>query len=69
MGLTQMIALNPDFAETVRTQRYLRTSSKEKVSEATVLDYLRKNIFRLLYLNRHSGISRLILRLQAPVFG
>lgn len=39
MGLTQLIALNPDFAETVRTQRYLRTSSKEKVSEATVLDY------------------------------
>lgn len=69
MGLTQMIALTPDFAETVRTQRYLRTSSKDKVSEATVLDYLRKNIFRLLYLNRHSGISRLILRLQAPVFG
>ena len=68
MGLTQMIALTPDFAETVRTQRYLRTSSKDKVSEATVLDYLRKNIFRLLYLNRHSGISRLILRLQAPVF-
>ena len=69
MGLTQMIALTPDFAETVRTQRYLRTSSKDKVSEATVLDYLRKNIFRLLYLNRHSGISRLILRLQAPVLG
>lgn len=68
MGLTQMIALTPDFAETVRTQRYLRTSSKDKVSEATVLDYLRKNIFRLLYLNRHSGISRLILRLQAPGF-
>lgn len=67
MGLTQMMALTPDFAETVRTQRYLRTSSKDKVSEATVLDYLRKNIFRLLYLNGHSGISQLILRLQAPV--
>lgn len=68
MGLTQMIALTPDFAETVRTQRYLRTSSIDKVSEATVLDYLRKNIFRLLYLNRHSGISQLIFKLQAPIF-
>lgn len=68
MGLTQMIALTPDFAETVRTQHYLRTSSKDKVSEATVLDYLRKNIFRLLYLNGHSGISQLILRIQTPIF-
>lgn len=69
MGLAQMMALTPAFAETVRIHRYLRTSSKNKVSEATVLEYLRKNIFRLLYLNRHSGISRLILKIQAPVLG
>lgn len=66
MGITQMMALTPSIAETVRKHRYLRTASKHKVSEATVLEYLRKNIFRLLYLNRHSEISQLILSLQVP---
>ena len=66
MGITQMMALTPSIAETVRKHRYLRTASGHKVSEATVLEYLRKNIFRLLYLNRHSEISQLILSLQVP---
>jgi len=66
MGITQMMALTPSIAETVRKHRYLRTSSEHKVSEATVLEYLRKNIFRLLLLNPTSEISCLILRLQAP---
>lgn len=54
MGLTQMMALTPSIAETVRKHRYLRTSSADKVSEATVLEYLRKNFFRLLYLSPNS---------------
>ena len=66
MGITQLMALTPSIAETVRKRRYLRTASEHKVSEATVLEYLRKNIFRLLYLNRHSEISQLILSLQVP---
>lgn len=68
MGLTQMMALTPAIAETVRKHRYLRTPSAHKVSEATVLEYMRKNFFRLLCLNRHSEISQLILSLQAPEF-
>lgn len=66
MGIVQMMALTPSIAETARKHRYLRTASGHKVSEATVLEYLRKNIFRLLYLNRHSEISQLILSLQVP---
>lgn len=66
MGLSQMMSLTPSIAETVRKHRYLRTSSKQKVSEATVLEYLRKNFFRLLCMNPTSEVSRLILSLQLP---
>ena len=68
MGIIQMVALNPAFAEMIEGHRYLRTSRKGKVSEATVMDYLRKHFFRLLFLNRHSHISRLILSMQEPDF-
>ena len=66
MGITQMMALTPSIAKTVRKHRYLRTSSEHMVSEATVLEYLRKNFFRLLCLNPTSEISRFILHLQVP---
>ena len=68
MGIIQMTALNPAFVETIERHRYLRTSRKGRVSEATVIDYLRKHFFRLLSLNRHSYISRLILSMQEPDF-
>lgn len=68
MGISQMAALNPVFVEMIERHRYLRTSRKGKVSEATVIDYLRKHFFRLLSLNRHSHISRLILSMQEPDF-
>lgn len=68
MGLTQMMALTPSIAKTVRKHRYLRTSLEHKVSEATVLEYLRKNFFRLLCLNPNSEISRFILSLQSPEY-
>ena len=68
MGIIQMIALNPAFVEMIEQHRYLRTSCKGKVSEATVIGYLRKHFFRLLFLNRYSHISRLILSMQEPDF-
>ncbi len=68
MGLAQMIALKPAFVEMIAKNRYLRTSYEGKVSEATVMEYLRKHFFRLLSLNRHSHISRLILSIQEPDF-
>lgn len=68
MGLIQLIALTPAFAKTIGKHRYLRTFHEGKVSEATVMDYLRKHFFRLLSLNCHSYISRLILSMQEPDF-
>ena len=68
MGIIQMAALNPAFVEMIERHRYLRTSHKGRVSEATVIDYLRKHFFRLLFLNHHSHISRLILSMQEPDF-
>lgn len=64
MRLVQLIALNPIFTKQVESHRYLRTFHEGKVSEATVMDYLRNSIFRLLSLNAHSYISRLILNRQ-----
>lgn len=68
MGMIQMMALNPAFVEMMERHRYLRTSRKGRVSEATVIAYLRKHFFRLLSLNPHSHISRLILSMQEPDF-
>lgn len=68
MGLIQLIALNPVFSKIIEKHRYLRTSHEGKVSEATVIEYLRKHFFRLLSLNRHSYISQLILSMQEPDF-
>ncbi len=64
MGLIQLMALTPTFIKTMEKHRYLRTSHAGKVSEATVLEYLRKHFFRLLLLEPHSYISQLILRMQ-----
>ena len=44
MGIIQTIALNHAFVEMIERHRYLRTSRKGKVSEATVIDYLRKHL-------------------------
>lgn len=68
MGLIQLMALTPKFVKTIEKHRYLRTSRKGKVSEATVMVYLRRNFFRLLSLNGHSYISQLILSMQEPDF-
>lgn len=54
MGLVQMIALRPEFIEMIAKNRYLRTSCEGRVSEATVIEYLRKHFFRLLSLNSHA---------------
>ena len=57
IGLVQLIALTPAFVKMIEKHRYLRTFQEGKVSEATVIDYLRKHFFRLLSLNSHSYIS------------
>ncbi len=66
MGTLQMLALN--FAGTLdsRTFRYLRTPLPDVVSEATVMCFLRKNIFRLMALHPDLLITRFILSKSDP---
>jgi hypothetical protein len=59
-GLVQLIALN--FSQRVPGLffRYLRTPSNAIVSEATVIAYLRKSIFRRFAQNPHLSITQII---------
>lgn len=60
MGLVQMMALTPDIANTAGKSRYLRTKSVEHVSEATVMSYLRKNLFSFLLARPDFAVSQII---------
>ena len=70
IGLLQIMALK--FSSTELNNkffRYLRTPSKEIVSEATVACYLRKNIFRIMAKNAGLSITKIIKNKQAdPLF-
>ncbi len=67
MGLLQLIALQPAYVEVIQKSHYLRTSHEGRVSEATVKEYLRNQLFRLISLNPHSAISQLILSMQDAI--
>ena len=64
MGLLQMISLT--FSKEIQTIsfRYLRTPSKVIVSEATVMCYLRQNIFHIMAKKPDLSITRFILEKQ-----
>lgn len=64
MGLLQMISLTFSSQIPVTEFRYLRTPSKEMVSEATVMYYLRKSIFRFMAQRPDLAITRFILMKQ-----
>lgn len=61
-GLLQLIAAK--FSNRVRAFRYLRTPSKGTVSEGTVMDYLRKFIFRMFAHDPHLPITEIIQNKQ-----
>lgn len=67
MGMVQLLSLNFSKEMQSRFFRYLRTPSKATVSEATVVSYLRKNIFRLMAKSPYSSISRFIQEKQEPL--
>jgi hypothetical protein len=60
MGLLQLIAVRYSSLVPRLFFRYLRTPSKALVSEATVMAYLRKSIFRLFARNPHLSITQII---------
>ncbi|MBP2664967.1 MAG: transposase [Firmicutes bacterium] len=64
MGLLQLIAIRYSDQVPALFWRYLRTPSKLIVSEATVMFYLRKHIFRLFAQNPHLSITQIIMSKQ-----
>lgn len=70
MGLLQILALKFSTTELNNNFfRYLRTPSKEVVSEATVACYLQKNIFRIMAKNAGLSITQIIKKKQVdPLF-
>jgi hypothetical protein len=61
MGLIQIIAIKFSSEINKLNFRFLRTTSKNIVSEATVACYLRKNIFWLIEKDRKFAISEIII--------
>ncbi len=69
MGLLQIISLKFSRDINMRGFRFLRTKSKETVSEATVACYLRKNIFYFIEKSNKFSISQIIKKKQVdPLF-
>lgn len=60
MGILQLASLSDGFAEAVIKKRYLRTPSNKNPSEDSVMYYLRKSFFLLLFNAPDSAITRII---------
>lgn len=66
-GILQMISLDETMSKEVMKGRYLRTRSKNTVSERSVLDYLSRNFYRLLLGRPDLMITQLIqAAMKAP---
>ena len=69
MGILQLIALDGRSSRSTIKIRYLRTVSQRCPSEATVMYYVRKNIYSLLLQHPDSFITRFICERQAYIGG
>ncbi|MFL1676656.1 hypothetical protein [Paenibacillus dendritiformis] len=65
VGVVQLLALRFSGRTPALFFRYLRPPSKSIVSEATVVAYLRKSIFRLFAQNPHVALTEIIRSKQA----
>ena len=68
LGLLQLLSLTYSGSKELRQQRYMRTVNNTICSEATIADYLRKNLFWLLSKNAGLGITKIIDRKKVPRF-
>ncbi len=64
MGIIQLLSLNFSKEMQEGAFRFLRTPSKAIVSEATVVSYLRKNIFRIMAKKPDLNITQFIQEKQ-----
>ena len=69
MGVLQLIALDGRSCRSAKKIRYLRTISRKCPSEATVMYYVRKNIYSLLLQHPDSFITRFIRKRQVENSG
>jgi hypothetical protein len=60
-GLLQMLSIAHSKSELKYKFRFLRSKTKTVESEATIADYFRKNIFRLLINHKDLAISKIII--------
>ncbi|KXG76288.1 hypothetical protein [Thermotalea metallivorans] len=64
MGILQFVSLKYCGCIDTTKLRYLRTPSKEIVSEATIAHYLRRNIFSIMAKNQEILITKIIMQKQ-----
>ena len=68
MGIVQLISMKEFSHGSIRKLRYLRTPSKMKPSEGTVMYYFRRNLFSMLLSHPDSFITRFIRERQCETF-
>ena len=69
MGIVQLISMQEYGNGAIRRLRYLRTPSKMKPSEGTVMYFFRRNIFSMLLQHPDSFITRFIRERQSGTSG
>lgn len=67
MGITQMLCLTYGGKTWALGCRWLRTSSCEVISEASMMAYLRRNLFRFMALQGDLTITKIISSKQIPL--
>ena len=60
MGITQMLCLKYEGKIQVSDFRYLRTPSHQVMSEASMMEYLRRNLFRFMARQEELTITKII---------
>ena len=69
MGIVQLISMKECGKGSIRKFRYMRTPSKVKPSEGTVMYFLRRNLFSMLLQNPDSFVTRFIRERQSETSG
>jgi hypothetical protein len=67
MGIIQMFCLNYEGNIKVSAHRYLRTPSRQVISEASMMKYLGRNLFRFMAKEDNLTITKIITSKQLPV--
>lgn len=67
MGIVQMLCLKYGSSIRVSDYRYLRTPSSQVMSEASMMEYLRRNLFRFLAEKDNLTITKIISGKQIPI--